>query len=122
MLLGQARPFRVESLGTRQANGSLRLQQIVRFEGKPPKSRSWVMRPTSVPGHYSATLTGAAGPVVGRTEGSRLTLHYPLKRWGLVMHQTLDLAADGQTVRNHGSIRFLGMQIGELRETIQLVR
>ena len=119
LMLVKKRPFTVESLGTRQANGYLRLTQRVRFEGKAEHSRTWVMWQTS-PGYYSATLTDAAGPVFGRTQGSRMTLRYPLNRWGLVMHQTLDLAADRHTIANTGSIRFLGIPIGKLRETIQL--
>jgi hypothetical protein len=111
------RPFAVESLGTMQG-GRFRLEQTLRFEGKPAQSRSWVLWQTT-PGHYSATLTDAAGPVIGRTEGSRLTLQYPLNRWGLVMYQTLDLA-DEHTVLNSGSIRFLGIPVGEVRETILL--
>lgn len=119
LFLGKTRPFTVESLGSTQADGRFRLEQNVRFEGEPVQSRSWVMRQTT-PGDYSATLTEASGPVVGRTDGSRLTLRYPLKVWGLVMHQTLDLAKDGRSVMNYGSIRFLGIPIGHLRETIQL--
>ena len=89
------------------------------FEWKPVRC---------APGDHAASqaLHGnahrAAGPVVGRSEGRRLTLRYPLTRWGLVMHQTLDLASDGQTLENYGSIRFLGMPIGELEETISLSR
>jgi len=120
LLLRKPRAFTVESLGTMQADGRLRLEQTVRFDGKPVRTRAWVMWQTS-PGHYAATITGAAGPVVGRTEGSRLTLRYRLKRWGLVMHQTLDLSEDGHTLANHGSIRFLGVPIGRLRETIRLL-
>ncbi len=119
LFLGRKRAFTVESLGTPQADGRLRLEQTVRFEGKPVQSRTWVMWQTE-PGRYAATLTGAAGPVVGHTEGGRLTLRYPLKRWGLVMHQTLDLSDDGKTLLNRGSIRFLGISVGQLRETIHL--
>lgn len=119
LLLGKGRPFTVESRGTTQANGDFLLEQKMHFEGEPVQSRSWVMRRTS-PGRYFATLTGAAGPAEGRTEGSRLTLRYPLTRWGLVMHQTLDLTEDRQAVKNYGSIRFLGIQVGQLQETIQL--
>ena len=118
-VLGKKRSFTVESLGTMQADGHLRLEQNVRFEGKAVQSRSWVMWQIK-PGNYSATLTEAAGPVIVRTEGSRLTLRYPLTRWGLVMHQTLDLAKDGRTVANSGIIRFLGIPVGQLRETIRL--
>lgn len=119
LLLGKPRPFTVESLGTAQADGRFRLEQKVRFQGKAVQSRAWVMQQTS-PGYYSATLTEAAGPAAGHTQGSRLTLRYPLKRWGLVMHQTLDLAKDGRTVANYGSIRLFGVEVGELRETIYL--
>jgi hypothetical protein len=34
------------------------------------------------------------------------------------MHQTLDLAADGRTIDNRATVRFLGVPIGWLRETI----
>lgn len=120
-LLGRTRGFTVESLGTSQLSGQLRLQQTIRFDGQPARSRVWLITQTT-PGHYTATLTDAAGPVVGRSDGRRLTLRYPLKRWGLVMHQTLDLSSDGQTLDNQGSIRLLGVRIGELRETIRLNR
>ena len=118
---GRARPFTVESVGTLQGDGQLRLEQTMRFEGRPVQTRFWVMQQTG-PGRYSATLSDAAGPVVGRVEGRRLTLQYPLRRWGLVMHQTLDLDLDGRSIANFGSIRFLGIRIGELRETIYLVQ
>ena len=119
LMLGKSRAFTVESLGTTQADGRLRLEQHVRFDGKVEQSRTWVMWQTS-PGRYSATLTDAAGPVVGRTQRSRMTLHYPLNRWGLAMHQTMDLAKDRQSIDNVGTIRFLGIPIGKLRETIHL--
>lgn len=120
-LLGTTRRFTVESLGTSEGEGHMRLEQTVRLQGRAATSRTWVMRQVS-PGRFAATLTDAAGPVSGRTEGSQLTLRYPLKRWGLVMHQTLTLSKDGRTVDNQGSIRFMGMQIGRLQETIQLIR
>lgn len=120
VLAGRRRAFTVESLGTMQADGRLRLEQKVRFANKPEQSRSWVMWPTK-PGHYAATLTGAAGPVVGRSEGSRLTLRFPMNRWGLVMHQTLDLSTDGRTLMNSGSVRLLGIQVAHLKETIHLL-
>jgi hypothetical protein len=120
LFLGKTRPFTVESLGSTQADGRFRLEQNVQFEGEPVQSRSWIIWQTA-PGHYSATLTEASGLVVGHTDGSRLTLRYPLKGRGLVMHQILDLTYDGKTVLNYGSIRFLGITIGQLRETIQLM-
>ena len=121
LVLSRKRPFTVASRGTMQGDGRFRLEQDVQFEGEAVQTRSWVMWQTS-PGHYSATLTDATGLAVGRTEGSRLTLRYPLNRWGLVMHQTLDLAKDERTVVNSGSIRLLGIPIGTVQETIRLRR
>lgn len=121
LFLGRARAFTVESQGTVLADGRLRLEQTVRFENRPDQSRSWLMGRTDT-GQYLATLSGSPGPVVGRTEGRRLTLRYPINRWGLVMHQTLDLSADGKSLMNRGSIRFLGIPVGRLRETILLAR
>lgn len=119
LLLGKKRPFTVTSSGAIQSDGRLRLTQDVKFEGKAVQSRSWAIWQTS-PGHYSGTLTEATGPVVGRVMGNRLTLRYPLKPGGLVMHQTLNLTTDRKTLINSGSIRFLGIEVGQLRETIQL--
>ena len=119
LLLGEKRRFTVTSFGSVQTDGRFSLTQDVRFEGKTAQSRSWVMWKTG-PGRYSATLSDAAGPVVGHVKGNRLTLRYPLKGWGLVMHQTLDLTTDRKTLINSGEIRFWGVPVGHLRETIQL--
>lgn len=119
LLFTPPRPFTVESMGTLRSDGVFVLQQTIRMAGSPAESRAWYMRQTG-PSAYSATLTDAAGPVVARTAGPKMTIRYPLSRWGLVMHQTLELAEDGRTVANHGRIRLLGIPFGELRETIQL--
>jgi hypothetical protein len=120
LLAGKERAFRVESFGAMQSDGSFRLNQDVSFEGKPVQSRHWIMRQRD--GQSSVSLSDAAGPVTVRTEGRRLLLRYRLNRGGLVMHQRLELAADEKSVSNRGTIRFLGIPVGRLRETIQLDR
>jgi hypothetical protein len=60
--------------------------------------------------------------VTAQTIGNRLTLRYPLTRWGLVMHQTLTLRVDGRTVDNICRIRFVGITVGQLSEVIELHR
>jgi hypothetical protein len=121
MGLGAKQSFSVASQGNTQADGRFRLDQDVIFAGKPARSRSWVMWRTGA-GDYSASLTDAAGPVTAHTAWNRMTLRYPLTHWGLVMHQTLDLLEDGRTVMNVGSIRFMGIPVGRLEETIRLLR
>ena len=102
-----------------QSDGSFRLDQEVRFENEPVEYRSWIMQQSGT-GSYTGTLTGAAGPVVGHIEGSRMTLHYPLNNWGLHMEQTMELAEDGRIIMNYGRIHFFCIPVGELWETIQL--
>ena len=115
LLFGAERPYRVENYGQRLADGTFRLDQTVRFQGKPPTRRHWIL--TSVrPGTYTGTLSDAAGGVTGHTEGSQLVLRYRLKG-PLVMHQTLKLMPDG-TIDNVGRITLLGIPVGHLRETI----
>lgn len=119
LLFRQAQVFTVESRGTERPDGTFQLDQTIRFSGQPARVRSWVMR-RSGPGTYSATLTDAAGPVAARIDGPRMTLRVPLTHWGLIMHQTLEVADDGRTIDNRGRIRLLGVPFGRLRETIRL--
>jgi hypothetical protein len=114
--MGKARSFHVTSSGVSH-DGHVRLLQEVQFDGGKATTREWDLA-TSGPDHYVGTLTGAAGPVDAHVQGRRLSLRYPLNHHGLAMHQTLDLAADGRTIDNRATVRFLGVPIGWLRETI----
>jgi hypothetical protein len=117
ILLGRARSYRVRSLGTIQADGRFRLDQAVEFGDKPSEDRRWDIVQSS-PLHYSGTLSDAAGHVTGETQGGRLTLRYRLKG-PLVMHQKLELGADGTTIDNAGRITLFGIPVGRLHETIE---
>ena len=116
LLFGKPQPFHVESRGKQQADGTFRLEQTVSFQGKQPQDRVWIMTEVS-PGHYSAMLSDAAGPVTGATSGPRLSLKYRVKG-PLVMHQALELMPDGKTIDNVGVITLLGIPVGHLHETI----
>lgn len=115
LLFGAKRPYRVENYGHRLADGTFRLDQTVVFEGKAPKRRHWILS-TVQPARYTGTLSDAAGPVTGHTEGRRLLLKYRLAG-PLVMHQSLEIMPDG-TIDNVGKITVLGIPIGHLQETI----
>ncbi len=116
LLFGKPEPFHVESHGHQQGDGTFRLEQVVTFEGKPPRNRVWILT-TVRPNHYSATLSDAPGPVTGTTSGPRLSLQYRVKG-PLVMHQELELMPDGRTIDNVGIITLLGIPVGHLHETI----
>lgn len=115
------RRLEVESTGTMQPDGRFELRQVIRVEGRPPRTRTWTMRRTG-PGTYAASLTDAVGPVEVRVAGARMTVQYRLSRWGLSMQQTLDLDDEGRTIANTGRIRLLGIPVGRLDETIRLDR
>ncbi|MBA2341273.1 MAG: DUF3833 family protein [Pyrinomonadaceae bacterium] len=116
LFLGKQRLFHVESHGYDQADGTFRLDQTVTFQGQPSQERSWILK-TIRQNHYTATLSDAAGPVTGLTNGSRLLLEYRVKG-PLIMHQTLELMPDGKTIDNVGKITLLGIPVGHLHETI----
>lgn len=116
LLFGDPRPFHVQSRGIQQDDGSFRLEQTVTFEGDPPRDRVWHII-TTRPHLYAATLSDAAGPVTGTSAGSHLSLTYRVQGL-LVMHQELELAQDGRSIDNVGTLTVLGLPVGRLRETI----
>jgi hypothetical protein len=112
---GRPRPYTVENRGHRDADGTFRLDQVVRFEGEAPQPRHWVIR-NDGEGRYTFTLSDAAGPGIATTDGRSLRLRYA-PRHGLRMHQMLSRNADG-TIANAGTVRMLGIPVGHLSETI----
>lgn len=117
MLFARPRRFHVESEGQQQADGSFRLDQRVSFEGEAPRTRHWIIRAKG-DGSFVFTLSDAAGPGTAVVEGRRLRLRYPVNRGGVTIRQVLDTAADGRSITNRGSIRWLGIPIGRLSEKI----
>lgn len=108
--------FRVDGEGAPQADGGFRLIQTVRFEGKPPERRTWIMR--RVGDHaYRASLTDASGEVVGEAYGNVFHLRYPLKKVAR-MEQWLYLQPDGRTVLNEATVSVAGVVITRLSERI----
>lgn len=116
ILLGAPKPFRVESDGRVQPDGAFRLDQRVMIEGEPARSRHWIVRRVGT-GRHAFTLSDAVGPGTAVVERGRLTLRYRLPR-GVHVRQVLVPSADGRTIANTGSIRWLGLPIGRLEETI----
>jgi hypothetical protein len=116
LMFGKPREFNVISFGKGQSDGSCRLDHTITFQGKPPQKRFWILKDANN-NNYSATLSDASGQVKGITTGSRLSLKYRVKG-PLMMHQELELSADGKTIDNIGVIKLLGIPIGRLYEVI----
>jgi Protein of unknown function (DUF3833) len=111
-----ARPIRVESKGTTQADGTFRLDQTI-YEGGKTRTRVWIMTRVGE-NRYTATLSDADGPVKAEVYGNLFHLRYLLKKPFVTMEQWLYLQPDGRTVLNEGTIRMPGRTIARLSEII----
>lgn len=115
-VIGRSMPVSVTSRGTRTAD-TLRLVQEIREGGKPPRTRTWIMR--RLPGgRFSGTLTDAEGPVELTVQGPRATVRYRTPS-GLVIRQQLALQQDGRTLLNHLEAFKFGIRVATLDETIR---
>jgi hypothetical protein len=112
-------PTHVESSGT-VTDGVLHLTQVVREGDKPARTREWAIREDR-PGHYSGTLTDAAGAVTGETVGNRLHLAFALKKGGLPVEQWLTLSPDGRRAYNVLTVRKWGLPVAVLSEDIRRI-
>lgn len=109
----------VHGQGRIAPDGSLILDQDIEEFGKSLKHRRWVMR-SNGGGRYSATLSDATGPVIGRVTGNVMRLAFPAKG-GLRIKQVITLATDGQSAENRLDIVKFGVIVGTLREVIRRV-
>lgn len=108
----------VEGTGRLQPDGSLKLRQRITEGNKPPRVRTWMVRPIGG-GRYTGTLTDAKGPVEGEVSGNEFHVRY--KGDGTTIEQWLYLQPDGRTVENRLEARKMGATVAELRETIRKV-
>ena len=111
------RRISVRSTGRQDGRGGLVLDQRIREEGRPERTRRWTMRPVGR-GHYSGTLTDASGPVSILVEGPRATITYPMAG-GMAVSQQLALQKDGRTLLNHMTVTKYGVRVARVRETIR---
>lgn len=109
--------IKVHSVGRRQRDGTLILDQVTSKGGDAPRRRRWIMRPIG-PNRFAGTLSDAAGPVDARTKGPRATIRYRMKN-GMAVEQKLALQRDGRTLLNQLEVRRFGVRVASLRETIR---
>ena len=113
--------FTVEGEGRTLPGGGFELIQRVAFQGKPERTRRWVLRRTG-PHAYTGTLTDASGPVRAEAYGDLFHLSYPLKGVPFgAMEQWLYLQPDHTTVVNEAVVRIAGVAIRRLSERISRV-
>ncbi len=117
VMMSGSRTVRVSSVGRKERDGSVVLDQEIQEEGKPLRRRSWQLREVA-PGRYAGTLSDAAGPVTGIVKGNRLHLSFRM-RGDMDVDQWLTLAPDGRWARNVLRVRKMGLTVAALDETIR---
>ena len=107
----------VESVGHKERDGDFVLIDTVREEGKPVRTRKWVMRPAG-PIRFTGTLTDAVGPVEGVVDGDTATIRYTMKG-GLKVEQEMQLQPGGRTLANRVVVKKFGMKFARVEGTIR---
>lgn len=106
------KPFRSRAIGKGQikSDGSLELIQRVEDEGQQPRERRWHMRQVS-PGHYTGTMSEAAGPVTVEEIEGRYRFRFRMQG-SVAVEQWLTPLPDGRSARSVTSIRKYGIRVG----------
>jgi hypothetical protein len=103
----------VDSVGGKGDRGDFVLIDTVHEEGKPVRTRKWVMRPIG-PDHFTGSLSDAAGPVDVVISGDTATIRYVMKDGHLAIVQQLKLQPGGKTLANHTTAKKFGLKFGSI--------
>lgn len=107
----------VDSVGGKGDRGDFVLIDTVREEGKPVRTRKWVMRPAG-PNRFTGALSDAVGPVDVTVSGNEARIRYTMKG-GLKVEQRLELQGDGKSLSNKVIVRKLGLKFARVEGTIR---
>ena len=108
----------VDSVGGRNKEGEFVLIDTVREEGKPVRTRTWVMHPVG-DGHFTGFLSDAVGPVDVVVSGDTATIRYTMKDGNLKIVQRVQALGDGKTLSNHVIAKKFGITFAHVDGTIR---
>lgn len=108
----------VDSIGGRNKEGEFVLVDTVHEEGKPVRTRTWVMHPDG-PSHFTGFLSDAVGPVDVVVSGDTAAIRYTMKDGGLKIVQRIMLERDGKTLANHVVAKKFGLTFAHVDGTIR---
>jgi hypothetical protein len=108
----------VDSVGGHNKEGEFILIDTVREEGKPERTRTWVMHPVG-PNHFTGVLSDAIGPVDVTVSGDSAVITYVMKDGHLKIVQRIQLQDDGRSVSNHVIAKKFGMTVAHVDGTIR---
>ena len=107
----------VDSVGGKGDRGDFVLIDTVREEGKPVRTRKWIMRPAG-PNRYTGSLSDAVGPVDVAVTGDTATVRYTMKG-GLKVTQVMTMQAGGRSLSNNVVVKKFGMKFASVNGTIR---
>lgn len=107
----------VDSVGGKGDRGDFVLIDTVREEGKPVRTRKWVMKPAG-PNRFTGALSDAVGPVDVTVSGNQATIRYIMKG-GLKVDQRMELQPDGRTLSNHVVVKRFGLKFARVEGAIR---
>jgi hypothetical protein len=107
----------VDSVGRTEGENFV-LIDTIREEGKPVRTRKWVMHPAG-PNHFTGTLSDATGPVDLVVNGNSATVHYIMTDGHLSVVQEMRLQGDGGTLSNHVVAKKFGLTFAHVDGTIR---
>jgi len=108
----------VDSVGGRNKEGEFVLVDTVREEGKPVRTRTWVMHPAGRD-RFTGVLSDAVGPVDVVAKGGSATISYTMKDGHLKIVQQIELQPDGKTLSNHVIAKKFGLTFAHVDGTIR---
>ena len=110
----------VDSVGGHNKEGEFVLIDTVREEGKPVRTRTWVMHPAAN-NHFSGVLSDAVGPVDVVVHGDKAIISYVMRDGHLTITQTIQLESDGKSLSNHVVAKKFGITFAHVDGTIRKV-
>lgn len=104
-------------IGRMESDGSLSLIQRVEDDGKPPLERRWRVRAAG-PGHWTAVMSQAIGPVEIDQIGERFRFRFTMPGH-LGVEQWLIPLPGGDTARSTTKVRKYGLPVAATESTVR---
>lgn len=108
----------VDSVGGHNKEGEFVLIDTVREEGKPVRTRTWVMH-SDGPNHFTGSLSDAIGPVDVAVSGDAAEIRYLMKEGHVKIVQRIQLQGDGKSLSNHVVAKKFGLSVAHVDGTIR---
>ena len=108
----------VDSVGGHNKEGDFVLVDTVHEEGKPVRTRTWVMHPDGAD-RFTGALSDAIGPVDVVEKGDSATISYVMKDGHLKITEQVELLPDGKSLSNHVIAKKFGITFAHVDGTIR---